>query len=276
MRYATYSCLWQMIYSIQYRQRSPLVNNPGWKGKTPRECIDDYEHGLYDIGIDLGAVLSDLMSSPGSREGPRPSTVQKSQDFPTLITRMVELHSALKDWWHSLVAWAPKPLYWQQQPRDTEQAPEHAALGASHLHVPDSVLVYQDLRLAHLCMDYWAVYLVLCVVMMRTLEQIPTPIKAMPVMQIFVAMAQRHGENFQLGMATNIVNSVSYTRRPDMGYVGAQRSMFPIRMALSAFRSLPGPYPESQARIVAQMLRRMSVDWGLRFAEDLESRKVDL
>lgn len=193
----------------------------------------------------------------------QPETPNQSplRTFPKRLQQTIEVNKSLETWWEDFVAWAPKPLYIQSS---TSQS------------VPECTFVYQDLRLAHLCMIHWALQLVLCIIMTRISDHTPADAKATAGVQQFLAVASRHGGDFQLATATKITNSIGYTRRPEMGYVGPQITLFPIRVALTIFHHLPGSYPRYQAPTLAERMKSMAPEYGLRFAEDLETREEDL
>ena len=261
-----------MVYCIQYRVQSPL-KSPIWRTAN-RGSIEDYELSLYDIGIDTGSLLGDaiiLIKALKEPHSSNPSPIS-CEEF---LRRVLEADASLEAWWNDFVAWAPKPLFWQEQQvissRDvphTDQEPFLQSISAVGLAFP-------DLRLAHLCMDLWAVHLNLCTTFDRTMHHLRAEVAQTPGAHIFMTTSSRHDTAFQLAMATSILDSMSYVSRPEMGYVGAQKSLFAIRVALSTFRCNPGPYADAQAEKVASVMKRMAPAYGLKLAEVLESQLTD-
>ena len=262
----------KMIFSIQYMQRTPF-GEPSWRTQS-RNSIDDFENSLCDIGHDVGALLEDMMKLAKPYERLEASRwVSPVLTFPALIERTLELVSAVETWWNELSIWAPKPFYWREQRAyETDESPIADNSRASRT-VIESSIVYQDIRLALVSMDCWAIHLVLCTTMDRARKQMPWIARLHPSVQRFLAVAARYDGSFQLRMATDIFDSCSYTMRPEMGLVGPQKSLFSLRVALMIFRAHPGPYAQRQTEDTGRLLRGLATKCGLRYAKDLESRR---
>ena len=256
-----------MIMGIQYQKRCGL-GDAVWRTGS-RESIADYEQSLCDFGFDIGALLADLKVLRGTHAGSSMPTTSSNSNIKDLIQRMMEVDQALENWWDQLVAWAPEPLYWEEQERLIDRDPTEP-LNSSTSVSNQAGFEFHDLRLAHLCMDYWAVYLTMSVVLSRTLARIPLAVKSLPSMQPFVMLAARHDETYRISLANSILRSIPFTRRPEMGYIGAQKTIFATRVALLGVREAPGPYPAILAKEGTAKLIAVSTDLGMRFAEDIE------
>ena len=123
-------------------------------------------------------------------------------------------------------------------------------------------------------MDHFALHIMISLILARTLAALPVNQQSVSF-QHLMTLASRHDEAYRLVLGKSILKSIDYTRRPQFGFVGAQRSIFSIRVALTAFRDIGGPHASAMARYTAERLREINTDLGIRFAEDLENNCGD-
>ena len=256
-----------MAMGIQYSRRS-VLGNEEWR-TTSCVSINDHEQSLYDIGFDIGALLEDIKALMDAQVNSTAVNNPPDPSLESLIHRMVEVDYALECWWDRLKAWVPGPLYWQERCYKVNEDRASASRGLLNDELGDSAFVYSDLRLAHLSMDHFALHIMVSLILTRTLAAIPAPQPSVSF-QHFMALASRHDEAYRLSLGKSILKSIDYTRRPQFGFVGPQRSIFSIRVALTAFRDIGGPHASAMAKITAERLREIDTDLGIRFAEVLE------
>ena len=263
----------KMVQCIQYSQRS-VLGDEEWR-TTPCSSIVDHEQSLYDIGIDIGGLLEDIKAL--QKESNRSSIPNTSSytDIEKLIHDIVNLDHALESWWDRLKAWVPGPIYWQERQQTFEENLVPTAAESINPAHGEPDFAFSDLRLAHLSMDFWALHLMVSLILCRTLTALASDVKSSTWIQPFIALASRHDEKYRFSLGRNILRSINFTKRPEMGFVGPQKSIFALRIVLTIARDLAGLDAAAMVNEAVSRLRAINTDLGIRFVEDLENNCGD-
>lgn len=251
-----------MVKCLQYRRKSILkdmLDKIEWR---QRDSV------LYTKGHTLGALLQDLdlytASGPGNIN--IPGLTQR-------LGRLLALDVELQIWYQQLIQDSPSPLYWPT-------APEVQDLGA---------FSFANLQLGHLMLDYWALRLILSATVTMICARIPIgspPVKhenggqstesthsgpgeiSVQARDIAIFIQQVNAEHNgvrQLGLATNIMESLPFCMNAENGISSSQKCLFGARVAFFLLQRRP---PKNFAAYEA-MYNALSVNRGLSFAKDV-------
>ena len=260
-----------MTLSLLYRKASPL-GTPEWctrpwyqRGKD--QDRKDIVQKLYDHGFALGALLeeidnADLMTKDADIEG-----IQK------YLRRCSAMDAKFNLWYQELVRTSDSPVYRLAPLNDSiELSPTHkywASLSnADNNDNNNQPFSFPNLKIANNITLYWALKLVVSSTIARissspAVSSISTPPLVRTTAQ---RMLTQHGEVGRLENATNILRSMPFCLRDDMGLLGAQRSLFALR---AAFMSLKGTSHAAELDLCAQLYRDLHQRRGLQYAKQV-------
>ena len=256
-----------MIQCIQYR-KSTFLGNHEWLTLPWGETGKDIYQQLYDKGFLLAALLEEIDNAGLTKEKINISVVSK------VLGHLSCLDEELNLWFRGLLQEYSSPLYWHAQATSQSGQPKETV--QSYTLPP---FAFRSLLLANTIVTYWGLRLVLsntialtCKHVLSITIQIPaqsSPSASPPVFRHLHTMAlqllEEHTGVGRLELATNIVRSMPYSLNDNMGLIGAQKSLFAMRVALSVLQRHPGEDLEwCQA-----MYQELSSRKGLRYAREI-------
>jgi len=239
----------------------------------------DTQRQLFAKGHSLGALMDDLDRYKNSGKHSIPESAMYLKSCTTL-------DAEFESWYEELLENSPCPIHW---------TPYHQESGK------ESQIVFANLHLAHLMLDYWALRLILTTTINIVCKQVPKEVPA-SVRGVVDHLLEEHGKTRQLELAENIMLSMPYCMNAvspilitlnflslwmvylsisnifskswlihikEHGVSSSQKCLFSGRVALYALRmysteKLP-EYEETYADLTAKK--------GLRFAKEID-RKV--
>jgi len=230
-----------MVKSVQYRKKSRL-----------KDLIDkiqwwDTQGILFAMGHTLGALMEDLDIYKNSGEHSIPASAM-------YLKRCTSLDADFEGWYDELLENSPCPIHW---------APHYEE------HGKEDDLVFANLDLAHLMLDYWALRLILTTTIDIICSQIPKEIPP-SILTMVESLKAEHGKAKQLEYATNIVSSLPYCMRAEYGLSSSQKCLFSGRVALYALRR----YPSEKLPEYEQTYLDLTAKKGLRFARDIDKKEM--
>ena len=251
-----------MIQCIQYR-KSTFLGNPEWltipwgrKGKPI------YQQ-LYDKGFLLGAILEDLDNAGLTAE----NNISIVSGF---LGRLSSLDEDLKLWFRNLCDESPSPLYWHIE----------SASSSKHLiedDQPRPPLAFHTLLSANTIVKYWGLRIILSNTIALTCQRFLSMTTQLPVYTSSSTsiLQELHTMSLQLlkanagpiilEFATNIVRSMPYCLNENMGLIGAQKSLFPMRIALFVLQRHPG----KDLQWCQAMYQELNSGKGIRYAREI-------
>lgn len=254
-----------MIQSIQNR-KSTFLGNFEWLtlpwGKKGKAIYQQ----LYDKGFLLGALLEDIDNAGLAKENDNTTIVSG------FLGRLSRLDEDLNLWYRNFLQESPSPLYWHVE----------STSHSSHLVDHDQLyprFAFHTLLSANTIVNYWGLRIILSNTIALTCQRIlsmttqlpacPSSSTSPPILQDLHTMSLRllkanAGPNI-LGFATNIVRSMPYCLNENMGLIGAQKSLFPMRIALFVLQRHPG---EVQKWCQA-MYQELTSGKGIRYAREI-------
>ena len=249
-----------MIQAIQYR-KSHFLGTKEWSTVPWLNCSKGIRQRLYDIGFQLAATIEDV-----DRLAESQSSGERATTFSKGLTRFSRIDSDLNIWYEKLCR-EYEILYWKL-PSEQGQAKDRTELSGTES------FVFPDMDRAHVMTLFWTLRLTvsifinqICVRFMAeakaTLSSPSFPSQSSRPMQIglptawahssqgspipiqlvkFVySMTQAHNAYHRLALASNVVRSVPYFLRDEMGLMAAHTILFPIRTSLYELQdSKPG------------------------------------
>ena len=214
-----------MYGSIQYR-KSSFLDKPEWRSHLYEST--DYRSRINDIGIRIAALLEDLDRSLDDRSfwsqsGLRISYLNRCQDF---VGELEDVYGLI------VKTCAPKPVYWvvSEFSAHIEELRKVGDRGVKFydfdVHIP---LEYASLAVAQARMNWLAMQLVLSSTIVLICEEAQDP--------DLVDLGSKHTPERMTSAAMEIVRSVAYCTRDEMGWSGASRCLFSMRIAVLMLRS---------------------------------------
>ena len=214
-----------MYRSIQYR-KSSFLDKPEWRlhlrGST------DYHSLVIDIGIRIAALLEDLDQSIDDRSFWSQSDLRSS-----FLNRCQLFVDELEDIYSLMVkSCAPNPIYWvvSAVPAYIEELRKVGRMGIKFYDFDDQIpLEYANLAVAQTRMNWLAMQLILSSAIVLICEKAADPELA--------ELASTHTPERMKRVAVEIIRSVAYCTRDEMGWGGASRCLFSMRTAVLMLRS---------------------------------------
>lgn len=259
--------LFQMVEGIQYRKSSFLASEE-WRTIPWQLTPKDIYQKLYDIGFSLGAYLEqydraiDLLSST------------KIEELKSVLQGLTALDVDIDSWYEELCDSVHSPIFWPSQTDMDSYLPNtNQVEGAPHAaELPH--FNFLTLRLGHIVVSYWALRIILSNTIATTCNIILSNdfeyLSRHSDFNEYRARAQRlfkrHGNSdILLAYATNIMRSMRYCLNDSMGFMGAHKSLFGIRVALTLLRQYPG----EELRWCNSVYQSMDSNKGVRYAREV-------
>jgi hypothetical protein len=196
--------LGQIITAIKQRKPCPL-SSPEWMTVPWLNKPKDLRHELYDVMIQLPAILAQFDTAKSLRDNPVEMDSLRFEFFRACK----ELDEGIQNWLLKLAACV--------DPKLTEQVLNG---------IPESFEL-EDVAFALTMAIYWT----MCTVFYRTLHL------AFAHFKVSLASCGIEKRFDPEPYASNIARSVKYFFRPDAGMVSAQSFAFPMGIALNYFSS---------------------------------------
>ena len=256
-----------MIQSIQYR-KSSFLGSPEWLTLPWSETGKDVYQQLYDKGFSLAALLERIDNLRFTIEYTNMSSLSEH------LGCLYSLDEELSLWYRNIQRESPLPLYWHSQSIchtwHLEGAVEPRTLKPFAFHT---------LRLANTIVAYWGLRLVLsnaialaCQQVLSMNNQVPSqsssstsPLACQDLQAMSLQLLETHTGPYRLELATNIIRSMKYCLNDNMGLMGAQRSLFPMRTALFVLSRHPG----EELKWCQAMYQDLTSRKGLRYAREI-------
>ncbi|KAE8370194.1 hypothetical protein BDV27DRAFT_90221 [Aspergillus caelatus] len=205
-----------------------------------RWCIEpwgarpkDYIQQLYDIGLLLPPILEELHTIQGLPKDPRRAQIwQRCQH---LDDRFNAWHARLLTLFGTIPYWE-EPAELGARSADILPGPFMTSFDFLHIHVADGLGFF------------WALRLLLHNVM-RGLSEAQG------------AATEEHGAVIA-DCACNIARSVLYFTQPEIGYLGVQWLIFPLKTALTAFRQMGWETEWQWSRGVLVAMKNRGISYG--------------
>ena len=255
-----------MIQCIQYR-KSSFLGNPEWLTRPWGETGKDIYQQLYDKGFALAALLEGIDNA---------KLMGENIDIPKM-SESLRLLSALDEklnlWFREIVEKSSSPLYWYAQSTSHSWHPREAGEPA----LP--AFAFNNLLLANTIVTYWGLRLILSNTIALACGHVLSLISRMHVQSSFftslqaiqglhtisLRLLEAHAGPYRLELATNIVRSMPYCLDDDMGLVGAQKSLFAMRIALFVLQR----HPSEELQWCQAMYQELDSRKGLRYAREI-------
>ena len=231
-----------MIQCIQYR-KSTFLGSSEWSTLPWSETGKNIYQQLCDKGFALAALLEDIDNAGFTKENINIALLSR------LLRRLFDLYEELNLWYGEILEESHSPLYWHTQSIPHSWHPKEAVESSGILPFAFHTLLH-----AHTIVTYWALQIIIsnaialaCEHMLSMNAQLPTQssvstssqaIQDLHIMSIY--LLETHTGSHRLELATNIVRSMPYCLNDNMGLVGAQKSLFAIRLALFVLQRHPG------------------------------------
>ena len=264
-----------MTQSLLSRKAS-LLGSPEWcmrrwSQKRKDQSGNDIFQMLCDHGYALAALLEesdnlDLMNEDASAEA-----TQKN------LRRCSAMAGSLNLWYQDFVRQSDSPTYWLT-PFDGLMAMNSTVKYWDPVLYKYRPFSFPNFETAKTTIIYWGLKIVVSSHITKVCSitlSAPAFQTATPLKTIAQQMLVQHGETVRLENATNIMRSMPYCLKDDMGLMGPQKSLFALRVALL---SLEGSQIE-ESEMCAQMYRILHQKKGLGYAKqlaDIDSKwKID-
>lgn len=258
----------QMIQCIQYR-KSSFLGNLEWSTLPWSTTGKDIYQQLYDKGFALAALLEDVDNARLTKEH---TNTLKLAEF---MGRLSSLDEEMNLWYHEIFKESPSPLYWHT---------DSASLGwRSKEAVEPRTLppfAFHTLRLANIIVTYWGLGIILSTTIALTCQQVLTTNTQPPTQFTFTPLPrasqdlqitsrrlhEKHTSSHRLELATNVIRSMPYCLNDKMGLMGAQKSLFAMRIALFTLQRYP---PGEELKWCQTMYQELHSKKGLRYAREI-------
>ncbi|KAI9653873.1 MAG: hypothetical protein M1821_006904 [Bathelium mastoideum] len=246
-----------MIQALQYRKAS-FLGSQDWSTVPWQFSSKDSRQKLYDIGFQLAATIEGV-----DRLAEVQNASEKALTSSRSLSQLAQIDSNLDNWYRGLCQ-EYNVLCWMLPPSNP-QTPD--------LNDPSSMqtLVFPDMDRAHVMTAFWTLKLTMSMIINQmcvrftaeaqaddlspsttifheaastsTLPSRPSSIPSTPsqLAHFVRATAQAHNAQHRLDLTANIVRSVPYFLRDEMGLMPAHMILWPIRVALYELQdSQPG------------------------------------
>ena len=224
-----------MVKSIQYRKTSRL------KDLVDKTVWWDKQGMLFSKGHTLGALLEDLDRYKNSGQ-------HDFQAAATYLKRCAALDVEFEEWYAELVVESPSPIYWTSG--------------------EESEIIFADINLALVMIDYWALRLILSTTIDIICSQVPKEVP--PNIQSSVGQLKAtHGKKRQVVYASDIMLSMPFCMRDENGVSSSQKCLFSSRVALFCLRR----YQSEELAKYEQAFLDLQVKKGLQFAQDIHKKE---
>ena len=258
-----------MIQCLQFRKAS-FLGTEEWKTIPWEFTTKDRYQKLLDKAFKLGSLLENMDSS--SLKG----LSEKVRDFGTYIRELAGMDMEMEQWLREYLLESPSPLYWEARPSPTPESSRTQTSIVIDAAPPSPVqtLAFADFKTANTLVTYWSLRIVLSNTIALTCAAIlskmpPSQSGAPSGVADMRAKAQfllsRHGDAFRTELATDILRSMPYCINDDMGILGAQKSLFPLRVAMFSLRRHPGPL----LRWGNDLYQQLDSKTGIRYAREI-------
>ena len=256
-----------MIQCIQYR-KSSFLGSPEWLTRPWGETGKDIYQQLYDKGFALAALLEGIDNAELMGENINISKVSESLGLLSALDEKLNL------WFREIVEKSSSPLYWYAQSISHSWHPREAG---EPYALP--AFAFNNLLLANTIVTYWGLRLILSNTIALACGHVLSMASKMPVQSSFstslqavqdlhtisLQLLEAHAGPYRLQLAKNIVRSMPYCLHDDMGLVGAQKSLFAMRIALFVLQRHPG----EELKWCQAMYQELDSRKGLRYAREI-------
>ncbi|KAJ5555960.1 hypothetical protein N7513_003602 [Penicillium frequentans] len=202
-------------------------------GDNPKDHIQQ----LYDIGLLVPSILEELHG------------IQKLPNDPCLLQRTTQilqrcqhLDDRFNAWHARLLTCFATPPYWEQP----------AELISRAADIPTGFFVtsfdFLNIRIADGLAVFWALRTILHVIL-RGLSSGHNPVLEENDLVIVTC-------------ACNITKSIPYFTRPETGYLGVQWTIFPLKVALSAFQQVGWESEREWIKAVLTAVKARGIRYG--------------
>ena len=255
-----------MIQCIQYR-KSTFLGNPDWLtvpwGKKGKGIYQQ----LYDKGFLLGSILEDIDNAGLTEEDNNISVVSG------FLGRLSSLDEDLDLWFQNLLQESPSPLYWHVESTSSSR----------HLIEYDQTrppFAFHTLLSANTLVKYWGLRIILSNTIALTCQSVLSMTTQLPAYQSSSSTSSPTLQDLHvmslhllkanagpriLEFATNIVRSMPYCLNDNMGLIGAQKSLFPMRIALFVLQRRPS----EDLKWCQAMYQELNSGKGIRYAREI-------
>ena len=256
-----------MIQCIQY-QKSTFLGSPEWLTLPWSEAGKDIYQQLYDKGFVLAALL-ERMDNARRTNGTNNLSISSE-----ILGRLSSLDKEMNFWFQRIHKESCSPLYWHDESLSHSWHSE-GALQPCKL----SPFAFCNLLLANTIVAYWGLQLVLSNIIALACEHVLSMSPHMPAQpssntssQAFqdlhtmsLQLLEAHAGPCRLELATNIVRSMPYCLNDDMGLMGAQKSLFAMRISLFILQS----HPCEELKWCQATYQDLHSTKGLRYAREI-------
>ena len=256
-----------MIQCIQYR-KSTFLGTPEWLtlpwGQTGKTIYQQ----LYDKGFVLAALLEDMDNAEPTKENVDISVVSE------LLGRLSNLVEDLNFWFRDIMQEASSPLYWHVQFTSPSGDPIECIQPCTR-----QPFAFRTLLIANTIVTYWGLRIILSNTISLTCQHILSVAYKMPshssssippqalqgLYNMCLQLQEVHTGNGRLELAMNVVRSMPYCLNENMGLIGAQKSLFAMRVALFALQHHPG----DELKWCQAMYQELNSRKGLGYAKEI-------
>ena len=267
-----------MIESLQKRKAS-FFGDEIWRTHPWAEGTKDIRQKLYDKGFALAALAQDV-DSDTELDGNRSSV----DNYIAHLDQCTLLDTELQMWYQELLDSSSSLLYWPV-----------SSIQGDDIEKPDEErrrpFCFPSLRYAQLLLTYWALQLLLGGLVASLCSTLTSKRQTRtshaqdsrggvylsstsnhPAESInnYRSFAQSHSAARRLDLAVTITRSIPYCITDGMGLVGAQMTVFPLRIALSTFEreGVPDDLVWCQ-----ELYRNLTSYKGLLYAQNVAKRE---
>ena len=258
-----------MTQCIQYR-KSTFLGNPEWSTLPWSQTSKDIYQQLYDKGFKLAALLEEIDNARLTNEDA--STSIRSEH----LERLSDLDEEMDLWYLEILKESPSPLFWHTRPTSHDSNFKESLIPRT---LPP--FMFHTLRLASIVGTYWSLKVHLsnnialaCEHVLSTNVQPPFQSASsaslgnsqdLEIMSLH--LLEKYTNAHRLELATNIIRSMPYRLKDDMGLLGAQKALFALRTALFTLRLCPGE--ELKLKWCQAMYQELYNKKGLRYAREI-------
>ena len=258
-----------MIQCIQFR-KSSFLGTSEWLTRPWDGANKDVYQKLFDKGFALAALLEEMDRVTFF------SFDTSTQTLYDYLHRCSKVGAELEAWYEELLLESSSPLYWTVDSANTTTS--SSGWNLSDPSEPQKLppFSFPNLRLGCIVTNFWGLKLILSNTIALTCSTILSisnhrrdqSLHTRPTLDP-KSMAQRlltqHGAANQLELATNIMRSMPYCLNDNMGLLGAQKSLFALRVALLALRRHPG----EELKWCQAVYQEFDDRKGLRYAREM-------
>ena len=256
-----------MIQCIQYR-KSTFLGSLEWLTLPWSDVGKDIYQQLYDKGFVLAALLEG-MDNAGFTNGNNHISM-----LSELLGCLSRLDKEMSFWFQRIQKESSSPLYWHDESLSHSW---HSEGALQPCKLPP--FAFRNLLLANTIVAYWGLQLVLSNTIALACEHVlsmspqisaqsssnTSPRTFQDLQTISLQLLEAHAGPCRLELATNIVRSMPYCLNDDMGLMGAQKSLFAMRVSLFELQS----HPHKELKWCQAMYQDLYSRKGLRYAREI-------